>query len=235
MIGIILILAISWVLLYLTEKKGLSILGVKLKSSPHFPIGFAFIILTGLALIGVESMIKSIEWKLNAPIDWKTILLASRYHIISALTEDLLFRGAILYILIQKIGFQKAIAISAIAFGIYHWFSYGMFGAGIIPMIYVFIITGFTGYVWAYTYGKTESILMPLGFHFGWNLMQACFYETTPYGELIFQEISSIPLSEWNNLFFSIFKGLFPPIMTLIFVKTLLKYRNKKAINSQSN
>jgi membrane protease YdiL (CAAX protease family) len=57
------------------------------------------------------------------------------YHLKSALTEDLAFRGALLYILIKKIGVQKGFFLSAITFGIYHWFSYGMINGPIIPLI----------------------------------------------------------------------------------------------------
>ncbi|NNK76373.1 MAG: CPBP family intramembrane metalloprotease, partial [Maribacter sp.] len=77
--------------------------------------------------------------------------------------EELIFRGAILYILIKKIGVNWACIISAIAFGIYHWFSYQMFGRGMIPMIYVFLLTGAAGWMFAYAFARTRSIYAPLG------------------------------------------------------------------------
>ena len=67
----------------------------------------------------------------------------------------------------SKIGAKKAILISAIVFGVYHIFSYGMTGDKIIPILYVTLITGFTGYVWAYTFYKTKSVMLALGFHLG--------------------------------------------------------------------
>jgi membrane protease YdiL (CAAX protease family) len=57
------------------------------------------------------------------------------YHLKSALSEDLVFRGILLYILIKKIGIQKGGVLSAITFGIYHWFSYKMINGPIIPLI----------------------------------------------------------------------------------------------------
>lgn len=96
-----------------------------------------------------------------------------------------------------------------------------MIGGRIVPMLYVILVTGFTGYVWAYSFDKTKSIALALGFHLGYNLVMTFFYTSEPYGELIFTELSKVELSELNGLYFSLFKGLFPSIMTLTFVISL--------------
>ncbi|MGQ0441262.1 CPBP family glutamic-type intramembrane protease, partial [Bacillus sp. B-TM1] len=57
--------------------------------------------------------------------------------------RERIFRGALLYIIMQKIGEKKGAAFSAICFGIYHWFSYGLFG-NFIPMILIFVPTRIT-------------------------------------------------------------------------------------------
>jgi membrane protease YdiL (CAAX protease family) len=225
MIGILIILGVSWLLLYYFEKENLHVLGYSpiKKRMGQFILGFIFICFLNLIFIYIETQIKSISWISNSSFNYKSIFQSFWYHLKSALTEDLIFRGVILYLLIKKIGMQKAILISAIAFGIYHWFSYGMIGSRIVPMIYVFIITGLTGYVWGYTFAKTKSIMMPLGFHLGWNLIITFFYTSQPYGQLIFQEVSRIELSELNNTYYSLFIGLMPPLITLIFVKKITK------------
>ena len=224
MIGLFIILIITWGLLHFFEKENLSVLGIlpKKNNLSQFLIGLFFITLVSLLNIYIETFYLEIEWKLNTT-DPITVLNAFWYHLKSALTEDLIFRGAILFILINKIGHKKAILISAILFGIYHWFSYGILEEKVILLIYVFLITGFTGYVWAYTFYKTKSMMMGLGFHIGVNFINACFFESQPYGELIFQEISRINIENWNWLFFNLFKGLFPSIVTLIFVKIYYK------------
>ncbi|WP_347174180.1 CPBP family intramembrane glutamic endopeptidase [Polaribacter uvawellassae] len=229
MLGLLVIIVVSWLLLHFIEKKNIAVLGIipNRKRTTQFFIGFVFTILLCLLTIYIETLVLSVKWQLNSVIHYQTILNALVYHLRSALTEDLVFRGAILYILIRKVGIQKAILISALCFGIYHVFSYGMLGGRIISILYVILITGFTGYVWAYTFAKTNSILMPLGFHLGWNLLLAFFMQSQPYGELLFTETSRIQLSEWNGLYFSLFKGLFPSFITFIFVKQYLRYNVK--------
>jgi membrane protease YdiL (CAAX protease family) len=38
-----------------------------------------------------------------------------------------------------------------------------------MPMVVVFIITGFMGWAWAFAFNKTNSMALPAGFHLGWN------------------------------------------------------------------
>jgi hypothetical protein len=65
--------------------------------------------------------------------------------------------------------------------------------------------------------------MLGLGFHLGYNLIMSFFFENQPYGELVFSQVSKLNLSEWNGFLFSIFKGLFPTILTLSCLTFLLK------------
>jgi membrane protease YdiL (CAAX protease family) len=235
MLGLLVIIVISWGLLYLIERKNIEVLGIIPYPNRifQFLIGMVFIILLNLLVIYIESIVLNVDWELKRGINYKLIFESFIYHIRSALTEDLVFRGAILYILISRIGGEKAILISAIFFGVYHVFSYGMTGDRIIAILYIVLITGFTGYVWGYTFYKTKSIMLALGFHLGHNLLMTLFYESTPYGELVFVELSKTNLIDWSWLFYNLIKGFFPSIVTLIFVKMLVKsnfriLKNKK-------
>lgn len=230
MLGLLVIIVASWVLLRFIEKKNIEVLGIipNKQRSVQFLIGFVFIALICLISICIESFVLKVEWKKNDSINYTDIFNSFFYHVRSALTEDLVFRGAILYILISRLGAKWAILISALCFGVYHVFSYGMTGDRIIPILYVILVTGFVGYVWAYTFHKTKSILMALGFHVGYNFLMAMFYESPPVGELVFHELSKIELRDWNWLFYNIPKGIFPSLMTLIFVKQYLKYTTNK-------
>lgn len=226
MLGLLVIIVVSWMLLHFIEKKNIEALGVIPygKRIIQFLIGLFFIMLVNFLTIYIESIVMTVDWQLKSSINYKLIFESFIYHLRSALTEDLVFRGAILYILISKLGAKLAILLSAIVFGIYHVFSYGMTADRIIPILYVILVTGFTGYVWAYAFNKTKSIMMALGFHLGCNLVMTFFYSSQPYGELIFTELSRVNLSELNGIFYSLFKGLFPSIMTLAFVKLLLRF-----------
>ncbi|TDY14353.1 CPBP family intramembrane glutamic endopeptidase [Meridianimaribacter flavus] len=224
MLGLLIILVISWALLRFVEKKNIDVLGIipSLNRLSQLVLGFLIITLITLINIYVETQVLNVSWKSKA-IDYAMFLNAFIYHLKSALTEDLIFRGAMLYVLIQRIGAVKAIWLSAIVFGVYHWFSYGIIEGRLILLAYVLVVTGFTGYVWAYTFYKTKSIMTGLGFHLGVNLINACFFESQPYGEILFQKVSSIDVNDWNWLFFNLFKGLFPSIATLVCLKFLLK------------
>lgn len=230
MLGLLVIAVISWLLLHFFQKEHIDVLGVipNKKRSFQFIIGFTFVTLLCLLSIYIETIVLNVEWKQNERINYAAILNSFVYHVRSALTEDLVFRGAILYILIRRLGAIWGIVISAFCFGVYHVFSYGMTGESVIPILYVILVTGSVGYVWAYTFNKTKSIMMGLGFHIAYNFTMAMFYELPPVGELLFQEISKTSLKDWNWLFYNLTKGLMPSILTLMFVKQYLKFRSLK-------
>lgn len=224
MIGILVVLMISWALLHFIEKKNLLDLGLlpnKIRIS-HFFIGFIFLFLLNLCTVFMDTIVYSIEWKRNPDIEFVTVLQAFYFHLKSALTEELVFRGALLYILIQRLGAKKGIIISAIVFGVYHWFTYGMFGS-IVPMIYVFIITASMGLVWAYSFAKTGSIFLAFGLHLGTNFLSAIF-SRSPTGSLIWIESSRIDLPEWTNLFYLLAKGLIVPVLCFFFIQYLYNH-----------
>lgn len=226
MLGLLVIIVVSWGLLHLILNKNIESIGIvpSGKRTIQFVIGMVFIMIITLLNIYIETIVLDIDWKLQYSINYHSILNAFVYHLRSALTEDLVFRGAILYILINKLSVNWGLLISALCFGIYHVFSYGLTEAKIIPILYVILITGFTGYVWAYTFHKTKSIMLGLGFHLGINLLNTFFFESQPYGELIFKTISKIQLNDWSWLGFNLFKGLFPSVITLFTVKLSLSY-----------
>lgn len=226
MLGLLIIIVISWLLLRFFEQKSIDALGImpSVNRTFQFFVGFIVISLIVLINIYVETRILNINWELKT-VSYRTIFNAFIYHLKSALTEDLIFRGAILYILIKRIGAKWAIFISALFFGVYHVFSYGMTGERLIPILYVILVTGFTGFVWAYSFYKTKSIMLGLGFHLGVNILSICFFESQPYGELIFKAISKIELRDWDWLYFSLFKGLFPSVITLVSIHYLIKLK----------
>ncbi len=224
MLGLLVIIVVSWVLLHFIEKKSINVLGI-LPIRIHiiqFLIGLVFIVIITLLTVYFETVVKSVDWKMNS-INYRYIYDAFIYHLKSALTEDLVFRGALLYIFISRFGAKWGILISALTFGVYHVFSYGMLNERIVPILYVILVTGTTGYAWAYTFYKTKSIFMGLGFHVGSNMILTFFYPSQPYGELLFSIVSKVNLSEWNELYYALFKGLFPSIITVLFVKYLAK------------
>ena len=224
MIGIIVAIAISWLLLYLIEKKNILALGFLpiVKRLKQFLIGF---LITGILCVLVqylESYLKSSTWVLNKDISSGIILKSFWWDFKSVLTEELIFRGALLYILIQKIGSKKSILISAIAFGIYHWFSYGVLG-NIMAMILVFIGTGLMGYAWAWAFSKTKSIMLPFGLHLGWNFIYNTIFSRGPLGELVLISKGGNDLTGWSSLLNFVSGLVIVPILVLIYVRYFVK------------
>jgi membrane protease YdiL (CAAX protease family) len=168
-------------------------------------------------------MVYSIDWQKNPDVEFEMVLQAFWFHLKSALTEELVFRGALLYILIERLGIKRGIVISSIVFGVYHCFTYGMLGS-IVPMIYIFIITASMGLVWAFSFTKTASIFLAFGLHLGNNFLSALF-SRSPTGSLIWVESSRVELSEWVNLFYLLAKGLAVPVLCFFFIQYLSNHR----------
>jgi membrane protease YdiL (CAAX protease family) len=219
MIGILIILLISWIALYLIEKKSLHVLGILpvIKRLKQFVIGFIVTAILCTVVQYFELVLKSSSWRLNENFTAEIITNYFWWDFKSVLTEELMYRGALLYLLIKKLGAKKGILISAIAFGIYHWFSFGVLGQ-IVPMIVVFVGTGLMGYAWALAFSKTSSIAMPTGLHLGWNFTFNTIFSKGPLGEGILISSGGENISDGFSLI-----GLWiVPLIVLFFVKYLV-------------
>jgi membrane protease YdiL (CAAX protease family) len=224
MLGILTIITISWLLLYVIEKESILALGFLpiTKRLKQFVIGF---LITGMLCVLVqylEAYLKSSSWVLNEEITGGIILKSFWWDLKSVLTEELIFRGAILYILIQKIGSQKSILISAVAFGIYHWFSFGVLGNP-MAMIVIFIGTGLMGYAWAWAFSKTTSIMLPFGLHLGWNFIYNTIFSKGPLGKLVLMSQGGTELTGWASLLNFLSGLVIVPILVLIYVRFCVK------------
>lgn len=224
MLGILIAIALSWLLLFSIEKKSILALGFLPtgKRLKQFLFGF---MVTGLLCIIVqylEAHLKSSTWTFNENITARIILESFWWDLKSVLTEELIFRGALLYILIRKVGSTTSILISAIAFGIYHWFSYGVLG-NIISMVLVFIGTGLMGYAWAWAFSKTKSIMLPFGLHLGWNFIHNTLFSKGPLGDLVLISKGGIELSDWSSLLNFLIGLVIVPALVVIFVKYFVR------------
>ncbi|HET8885913.1 MAG TPA: CPBP family intramembrane glutamic endopeptidase, partial [Salinimicrobium sp.] len=170
----------------------------------------------------LEAFLKSSTWILNENITGGIILKSFWWDVKSVLTEELIFRGALLYILIRKIGSRKSILISAIAFGIYHWFSYGVLGNA-VAMILAFMGTGLMGYAWAWAFSKTRSIMLPFGLHLGWNFFYNTIFSNGPLGELFLISKGGNELADWISLLNFVSGLVIVPILVLIYVRYFVK------------
>lgn len=216
MIGIIIQLALSWVLVWFFDRSNLSVLG--LMPTKERLQHFVMFLFTAAAFsasgFGLKMWIGEQRWQLNP--EWTTGLIASGvwFNIKSVLYEELIFRGALFYILIKKLGSTKAIWISSTAFGMYHWFSQGSLGNP-MGMLITFVLTGAMGLVLAYGYTKTQSLYIPIAIHFGWNAVQQVIFSNGPIGKRLLIEV--LPQPEVTVSYFSFaFMLLFPIVGVLV-------------------
>lgn len=165
----------------------------------QFFTGLIFAFIAFLIPLAIKTVLFSIEWSMSENFEITTIVDAFNYFSKSVLFEELVFRGALLSLLIVYLRESYSVLISAIIFGVYHWFSYGMFGSGLIPMLYIFIVTGAMGWVWAHIYAKTNSIVMPTAIHLGWNFFSSLVLDYNPFGELLLRSSNNSQFSEIVN------------------------------------
>ncbi|QQT54435.1 CPBP family intramembrane metalloprotease [Sphingobacterium multivorum] len=167
MIAIALELVVSQFLLGYFCKRNLQVLGFSSKVGSFLFCLFGPIIYVTALYLSIAYLVGN-PYQLN-PNYTVSDFFGSLYYVSKAVVfEELIFRGAVLYILMRRCGQGKAALITALAFGIYHWFSYGIVGQ-IFKMLEVLVSTGIVGYLFARICIKTGKIVHPIVLHFGYN------------------------------------------------------------------
>ena len=228
MLGILVQLLISWLIIWLFEKGNLNVLGFY--PTKKRLLGFAlFFMVTALCCSSdffMRMLFAKQQWHLNPKLTADLILTGIWWNIKSVLFEELIFRGVLLYILIKKLGQAKGIIISAIAFGIYHWFSHGVIGNP-AQMAITFFITGTMGLVYAYGYAKTFSLYVPCAIHLGLNLTTSVIFSNSIIGDQLFTQVKPVP--EVQVGYFIYFCIVFIPMLSALLINFFLLKRMKQA------
>jgi uncharacterized protein len=191
MIGPIL-LAATWLLLRL-EGKGLSAIGIDhgARRLAEFAAGFTLLGLAAAAQqLGLAAATND-PFVLNEGVRPAALLEGARFVVNSVLYEELLFRGYLLYTAVRWFGSSWAVWLDAVAFGVYHWFSYGAFGNP-IAMAYIFVLTGAYGLMWARAFVATGSVAAPIGLHLGWNAVTYLVFSAGPLGAALLVPASGV-------------------------------------------
>lgn len=170
MTGILLQVVVSWLIIRFYQKESLEVLGIR-PSARRLLIFLLLLLVTAFfAASGIALRIhfgKEV-WQLNPQFTAGLFFRGLWWNIKSVLFEELLFRGVLFYILTRKLGTVKAVAVSSFIFGMFHWFSYNVFGnPG--QMLFVLLLTGAAGVLYAWAYLRTGSIYAPVAIHLGWN------------------------------------------------------------------
>lgn len=214
MIGLAVVFLISWLILCRVKGESILVLGLtpNKQRGKEFLIGFVYMATIAVINFLWQADFKQISYELNPSYSLSDFFHGSFWIFRAVLFEELVFRGVLLYLLINYIGLVKACLVSSIIFGVYHWFSYEVFGARFILMAYVFLVTGAGGWLFAFAYAKTKSLYAPLGLHLGWNIVTAVVFSSGPLGnQLLLQHGEAIQTSDWPTLIFFILQAVVAP------------------------
>lgn len=173
MLQIVFLILISWCIIWAYNKKSILVLGViPTKRIAAFSV-YLFCVASIICAFGflLRVLMAKEIYTVNHSLSFITILLNIGYQIRTVLTEELIFRGAVFYILLQKIGNKKAIVFSSILFGLAHCLNVEIW-KNPLQLLLAFGFPFLMGLVLAFGFVKTQSIIVPFAIHFGWNLTQ---------------------------------------------------------------
>lgn len=215
MIQIIALLAVSWLIIWWYEKGNLKVLGLR-------PTGrmasYFFLLLLVSALLSASTYLLRMyfaeeQYAVNSSMNMGLFLQESWFQIRSVLTEELLCRGVLLYIMIRQLGTRKAIFLSSLIFALLHWFNSGVWG-NVPQMAMVFVFTFAMGMFLAYAFTQSKSILLPFAIHLGWNWVQNFVFPDNAAAHSVFVLVTPPPSVTISYLaFFTML--LFPKIAVL--------------------
>lgn len=225
MIGLLIQLLASALLLWLVCRKSLWVLGIAPTNEMLTWLSIGFMVAASVCMSYhlLVSLLTTTSWSRNPTATYPSIATSSWWMLRSVLFEELLFRGALLYIAIQKLGTKAACIISAIAFGVYHWFSYGALGNP-VQMTYVFLMTGIWGLMFSIAFAQTRTLYLPIALHFGWNWIHTVVFSQGPLGNQLLVSSSAANLEGIPSLLAFMFQVFALPLIVFF----SLKWRSRK-------
>lgn len=219
---LLIVIVISWILIWFFEKGNLSVLGLRPTISRLKYAAILFVVTAICCSTGffMRMYFANEEFGLNPKISISFVLTGIWLTLKSVLFEELLCRGVGLYILIKKIGRKWAILISAIIFGLLHWLNARVFGNE-LQMLIVFAYTFTFGLVFAYAYAKSFSLYLPIAMHFGWNLTQNFIFPETSIENTLFISVLQPIVMVSYLVYFTIL--LFPKVSAMVIDYLIIK------------
>ena len=224
MLGLLIQIIISYFTIRWVQKEDLSVLGLK-PSKPRISNLFLFCFIAGFCsatTFFLRMLFAKESWMIHSSLSWQLAFNAVWYNIKSVLYEELIFRGVLFYILIKRLGGTKAILISSIAFGIYHWFTYEVFNDP-VKMCWIFVIAFSAGYIYALGYYKTKSLYTPIGMHFGWNIVQSFIFSNGNIGSGVF--VQRLPAPQIQVSYFVYYSITFLHLVLFIVVFAIMFHK----------
>ncbi|MEM9313269.1 MAG: CPBP family intramembrane glutamic endopeptidase [Pseudomonadota bacterium] len=214
MLGFIVALFLSWLLLKFTVREPVTVLGIipNPRRMLEFLVGLGFLAAVGLINFLWQAHFKEISYQPNPNYGLGEMLRGAYVILKGVVFEEVAFRGALLYLLIRYLGIVKACLLSSLVFGVYHWFSYEVLGERLILMIYILLVTGAGGWMFAFAFAKTRSMFAGTGLHLGWNLVAAIVFSAGPVGDQwLLPQGDPVQTSDWVTLIFFTLQAIVAP------------------------
>jgi membrane protease YdiL (CAAX protease family) len=227
MIQLIGLIIISWLAIWAVTKSNLSVLGLTPTTErlKYFLILFIVSGICSASAFLLRMYVAKEDYTLNQSLTINSVLLDIWHQFRTVMTEELICRGALLYILIKKIGPTKSIIITSILFAFLHWLNAGVWG-NIMQMSIVFVFTFAMGLLLAFSYAKTFSLLIPFAIHFGWNLTQNYIFPDTATGNHVFT--LATPPPEVTISYLAFFTMLLLPKISVVVVDYLIIRKHRQ-------
>lgn len=173
-IVLIAVLAASFIMTKFINRKPFGAIGLLLHpgSAKDFGLGtlVGFLMMTAIFLVEYPLGYAGCQWKNVALLEVPgTLGYALVLFGVSALSEEVLFRGYLFQTLMQAITFIPAILLMALLFAAAHAANPNASTFGLVNVALAAIWLSFA-------YMKTRSLWLPFGLHFGWNFTQTSVY-----------------------------------------------------------
>jgi len=226
MVQLIGLIALSWLVIWLFEKRNLSVLGLW-PTKARLKISMILFVVTAVCCSTAFFMrmyFSKEQYALNPQANFSLIITGTWINFKSVLFEELLCRGVGLYILIKLLGKKWAVLISAVIFAILHWLNNGVWGNA-MQMIIVFAYTFTFGLLMAWSYAKSFSLYLPFAIHFGWNLTQNFIFPERLTGDTLFVIIQQPIVIVSYLVYFTMI--LFPKISAILIDYLIIKLLNR--------
>ena len=165
-------------MLRFVERRGWDFVWLDRRAARPSLLGGGFAI--GCLAIGVPSvLLMALGWLdvTDAPGPWHTGALATAMMLLpAALMEELMIRGYPLAVLREALGWQGAIILTSVVFGVLHVFNPNVAAPAIILVTVAGVFLGALVY-------KLRSLWAATAAHFAWNLTLAVFLHTALSGQ----------------------------------------------------
>lgn len=225
MLGILIEIIVSWLILWIFCRSSIFVLGIQPTRSRlvDFLVGFFIAALCCAVYFSSFTFLANHRWAVNKEYTSSKFVSGVFWTLKSVLYEELIFRGALLYILIKKAGAKTACIISAICFGVYHWFSMDAFGNP-MQMVFIFVLTSVWGFMFAAAFVKTRSMYLPIALHFGWNLIQTVVFSQGPIGKQLLVGSGGEQLGVLLSIVVFLFQLLAVPFLIYLYIRKQIIY-----------